>query len=165
MGKEKLNLGCGPDPIDGFVNVDIEDFGQDVIHDLNIFPYPFKDDQFEFVLMNHSLEHLKEPVDVIRELCRISKRGTRIQIVVPYFSSPNMWSDPTHKSCYNWHTWERFNGVKILRRKLMYLSNSGFMKSKSLIMDTLINMNQVIFQRFFCYILPPSEIHVELEVI
>ena len=165
MEKEKLNLGCGQDINPEFVNVDIGDYGQDINHDLNNFPYPFPDNRFDEVLMNHSLEHLKEPCDVIRELCRVCKSGSRIQIVVPYFSSPNMWSDPTHKSCFNWHTWERFGGVRILRRKIMYRSNSGFLKSKSLIIDSLINMYPVIFQRLFCYILPPSEIHVELEVL
>ena len=42
----KLNLGCGNDYKDGFVNVDIGNCKKDLEHNLEIFPYPFEDDQF-----------------------------------------------------------------------------------------------------------------------
>ena len=158
----KLNLGCGLDIKKGFVNVDIGYFNQEIRHDLNVFPYPFKDKTFTYVLMNHSIEHLKEPVKVMQEIHRVCKKGARIDIVVPYFSSPNMWSDPTHETCFNWHTFERFSGFKILKRELFFLSNIKS-KHRSRCIDALININPLLYQRFLCYILPCSELSVLLE--
>ena len=37
----KLNLGCGKDLKEGYVNLDIVDYGGNQIHDINKFPYPF----------------------------------------------------------------------------------------------------------------------------
>ena len=40
----KLNLGCGKDYIDGWINVDFyDDLNCDVTHDLEEFPWPWDD--------------------------------------------------------------------------------------------------------------------------
>ena len=44
----KLNLGCGRDIREGYVNLDKAGLdGVDVVHDLNVFPYPFEDNEFD----------------------------------------------------------------------------------------------------------------------
>jgi len=54
---KKLNLGCGEDYKEGYINLDILDNEfVDVIHDLNKFPYPFKDDEFGEIYIHHVLE-------------------------------------------------------------------------------------------------------------
>jgi len=41
---KKLNLGCGDKIIPGYINIDkYKTFDPDIIHDLEKFPYPFKD--------------------------------------------------------------------------------------------------------------------------
>jgi len=160
----KLNLGCGKDKFKGFVNVDHMDYGQEVIHDLDKFPYPFEDNTFRLVVAFHCIEHLQDSVKVFDELNRICKEGAIIKIVVPHFASPSMWLDPTHKKCFNWHTWKFFKGYNIIKRKFTFLSNKGFMKSKSSIIDFFINLCPVIYERFFVYYLPASEIHILMEV-
>jgi hypothetical protein len=48
--KNKLNLGCGTDIMPGHVNMDkLRLPGVNIVHDLNKFPYPFKDNQFDTV--------------------------------------------------------------------------------------------------------------------
>jgi ubiquinone/menaquinone biosynthesis C-methylase UbiE len=45
----------------------------------NVFPFSYK--RFDFVMSSHVLEHLKEPVILIKELWRVCKK--RLVIVVP----------------------------------------------------------------------------------
>ena len=45
----KLNFGCGPEIMKGYVNMDILKLsGVDVVHNFNKFPYPFKDNAGTF---------------------------------------------------------------------------------------------------------------------
>ena len=49
--KQILHLGCGFNKITGSIGVDINpDSAADVIHDLNNFPYPFKDNRFDRII-------------------------------------------------------------------------------------------------------------------
>jgi SAM-dependent methyltransferase len=54
-------------------------------HDLNLneFPYPFKEKEFDFIICSHVLEHLDDPVRVCAEFSRIAKAG---YIEVPNYS-------------------------------------------------------------------------------
>ena len=54
----QLNLGCGTDIRSGWVNADIVDYGGNVVMDLNKYPYPFPESNFDYVLCSHVLEHL-----------------------------------------------------------------------------------------------------------
>jgi len=93
MTIKKLNLGCGTDYKDGWVNVDLEIniYGEksktDINHDLNVYPYPFKDNDFDFIWSWGLLEHIKDLDLHIKELTRISKKKCKIEIHVPYFLS------------------------------------------------------------------------------
>ena len=44
---KKLNIGCGKDLKPGYVNLDIVDYGGNMIHDINSFPYPFEENTFD----------------------------------------------------------------------------------------------------------------------
>jgi SAM-dependent methyltransferase len=84
---KKLNLGCGIDYKEGYVNLDFNShINIDVAHDLNILPYPFKDDEFDYIVASHVLEHLDKPFLIMKELHRILKSGGELQIKVPHFS-------------------------------------------------------------------------------
>ncbi len=83
----KLNLGSGEFPKPGFVNVDYYSRIQpDVVHDLDVIPYPFQEDEFDLVEADHCLEHLRDPFAVMREIHRITKPGGIVRIRVPHFS-------------------------------------------------------------------------------
>ncbi|MBU5612487.1 class I SAM-dependent methyltransferase [Geomonas azotofigens] len=64
--------------------------------DLNVFPYPFADKYFDFLICSHVLEHLEDPVRTCSELSRIAKAG---YIEVPYYSVDLYIrnNDPIHK--------------------------------------------------------------------
>ena len=96
----KLNLGCGEFKKGGFINVDRDEkLKPDVVHDLDKFPYPFADDEFALIEADHTLEHLRDPFAVMRELHRILASGGRLIIRVPHFSRGFTHAD--HKSGFD----------------------------------------------------------------
>jgi SAM-dependent methyltransferase len=97
----KLNLGCGHNKKDGYVNLDKYDsFAPDVVWDLETFPWPFETDAAEEIVLHHCLEHLGATVEVffsiMQELYRVSAPGGRIVIDVPHPRSSGFVNDPTH---------------------------------------------------------------------
>lgn len=173
--KTKLNLGCGREIKKDYVNLDMIKLpGVDVAHDLNVLPYPFKGGTFEEVFCKHILEHVDDLVKVMEELHRITKSGGRIKAIGPYFAGHGAFNDPTHKHFFTYKTFEYFgeNGYyskvkfETLKRRIFFFSSRSFMKSKwySVPFDFLINLCPVIYQRFFCWVLPAVEVHYELEV-
>lgn len=84
-----------------FVTVDVIDsVGADVVHNLDNYPWPFKDNEFDGVHMDNVLEHLEDIVKAMEEIHRVTKDGAEITFIVPYFRSKWAWEDPTHKHCF-----------------------------------------------------------------
>ncbi len=84
---QKLNLGCGEFKKKGFVNADWNPLTKpDVQCDFNSIPYPFKDNEFDYIEAVHVLEHLDRPFEVMKELHRILKPNGTLLIKVPHFS-------------------------------------------------------------------------------
>jgi ubiquinone/menaquinone biosynthesis C-methylase UbiE len=97
----KLNLGCGSVILKDFVNVDKFDFYKpNIVHDLEVFPYPFQDNSVDEIILSHVLEHIGQIPDVfneiIKELYRICRNGSLINITVPHPRHDDFISDPTH---------------------------------------------------------------------
>jgi SAM-dependent methyltransferase len=85
--QKRLNLGSGDYARAGWINVDWQEGPHtDVVHDLNVFPYPFADDSISEIEMFHCLEHLDRPFRVMKELHRILAPGAKLHIKVPHFS-------------------------------------------------------------------------------
>ena len=95
---QKLQLGCGLDPKDGFVNHDIRKHHDyiDVAHDLRKFPWPFQDSQFEYIWFKDCLEHLPDVVATMDECWRICAPGGVMHVTHVHYLHPNTWIDPTH---------------------------------------------------------------------
>jgi len=117
-----LNLGCGhdiytSDNID-YVNIDIELLdGVNLVHDLNIFPYPFIDESVDVIIMNNILEHLDNPIDVLQECYRILNKDGECRIMVIYWNHKYSYSDPQHK----WAFSEKYFDFFIVGRAPYYM--------------------------------------------
>jgi SAM-dependent methyltransferase len=101
----KINLGCGRDVKEGWINIDIEEGPRiDVVHDLNLVkiePLPFPDSSVDEIYASHVMEHIPNLLDLSQELHRVAKPGARMIIRVPYGSSDDAYEDPTHvRQCY-----------------------------------------------------------------
>ena len=104
--KIKLNLGCGEDYRESnkeekWINLDCrENIKNNVKWDFNNFPYPFKSNSFDEVLLRRTLEHSKEPIKVLKELIRICKNKARIKIQVAHCFSLASYGDIQHHTFY-----------------------------------------------------------------
>ena len=97
----KLNLGCGKDYIDDWVNVDFYDDSKcDVTHDLEEFPWPWEDDSVSEIRIIHTLEHLgvdwKVYIKILQEMYRVCEDDATIMVAVPSPWHWNFTSDPSH---------------------------------------------------------------------
>lgn len=98
MRPSTLNVGCGPIRIPNSLGIDFNPKSvADVIHDLNVYPWPFEDNTFERVVCSHILEHVENPDQALHEIHRIAKPGAVIEIHTPHFTSPDSWADITHR--------------------------------------------------------------------
>jgi len=94
MSESRLNLGCGLNKKDGYINVDINPkLGVDVVADV-LKGLPFEDGTFDEVLCEHVLEHLWLPNEdvtgmekgcerALKEIHRVLVTGGRAIIEVP----------------------------------------------------------------------------------
>ena len=99
---KKLNFGCGADIKAGWDNVDVQENEKlTKSFDFNEFPYPIKNDTYDYVYLKDVLEHLDEPDKVIEELKRISKKDAIIEIIVPHYQNKGAYSDLQHKHYFN----------------------------------------------------------------
>ncbi len=79
------------------------DHRPDVVHDLEVLPYPFEDDSFAEVHAYEVLEHLGQQGDFgtffaqFSEFWRILKPGGFLAATCPSYRSMWAWGDPSHR--------------------------------------------------------------------
>lgn len=114
VGERELLIGCGPNrdirlSIGGkrkWNNLTTLDWNAahqpDVVHDLEVLPYPFDDDTFAEIHAYEILEHLGRQGDFraffaqMSELWRILKPGGFLAATCPSYRSMWAWGDPSH---------------------------------------------------------------------
>lgn len=93
-----LNLGSGTLCYDNAVNLDRVGLpGVDVIHDLDVMPWPFGSCTFDEVWGTQVFEHVADPVGFMAEVWRVLTPGGLCFLTVPYWRSENAFTDPTHR--------------------------------------------------------------------
>jgi len=93
-----LDLGCGNAKTPGAIGVDCRPHTHaDLIYDLDVYPWPLADDQFDRIICNHIVEHVADFVRFVEEVHRVAKPGARVEIVTPHFSNRFGYTDPTHR--------------------------------------------------------------------
>jgi len=176
--KIKLNVGCGRDIKKDYVNLDkIKAKGVDVVHELNNFPYPFKDNTFDEIYASQIIEHLNNPEKFIKELWRISRKNAKILIGTVHFSSPCVWGDITHKRPFqsdtmNWCNIKHMNNGNL---SLIDANEERFNIKQTIHfryffkpLKYLVNINrytQLIYERYFSGIFRADGQSYEMEVI
>ncbi len=110
-----LDVGCGTNKYEGAIGLDQNPrTNADVIHDLGKFPYPFEDNEFDFVYASHVVEHIPDVMRFVEELYRITKHGGKIEILTPHYTNPDWATDPTHRNHLNSYSFDTFDPEKQL---------------------------------------------------
>ena len=117
----KLNLGCGKDIKEGYINLDLKDL------DLNVFPYHYnnkkiKDDTVDEILFYRVIDHLNEPDLILLELKRILKPKGRLKLIVSHKSRSDAFN-LRHKFQTNYNSLiEQFKqlGFKIIYSRIIF---------------------------------------------
>jgi predicted SAM-dependent methyltransferase len=168
---KKLNLGCGEDYKEGWVNLDIvQGVKADVYADIGK-KLPFKDNTFEYVFISHVLEHVNNLTGLMAELKRICKEGAIINIRVPHASSICSYQDPTHVRFFTYLTADYFTETcfydlpkfKLISKSLNFVVQE--MTFLNYFINPIINIAPRHYERFFSGILPCGEIRYILKVI
>jgi predicted SAM-dependent methyltransferase len=101
-----LDVGCGPNKTRGAFGVDRHAYpGVDLVCDLDVLPWPLKDDAFDSILASHVIEHVESIPAFMREVHRVGRHGAVVRIMTPHYSSNDSWQDPTHR----WHLGTRWH--------------------------------------------------------
>jgi SAM-dependent methyltransferase len=117
-----LDLGCGARKVPGAFGIDIATLpGVDLVHDLEVTPYPLPDNCADIMHLSHVLEHLTNPLPVLEEVWRLARPDGRVFIRTPHFSGMFAWIDPTHRRTFSAQSFHYFG-----ENAYSYYSNARF---------------------------------------
>jgi len=115
----KLNIACGIDYREGWVNSDLathKDIKIDKKVDLRKLPLPFKDKEFDYIYTAHTLEHIRgDLLPLILEFWRILKPNGLIEIRVPHFSHYSGQACLSHKNKFSINGFKQLSNLAWLR--------------------------------------------------
>ena len=167
----KLNLGCEDKILPGFINVDITPRSGVKVMDLNKKKLQFESDYADYFLISHLIEYIDSPADFMHEVWRIAKKGAIVDLVVDHYSFGFSYAEMRHKrpgfsyfifGNKNWN--KEFHGkFRVLKKRLNFTRKNMLFLNK--IFNPLINASPTLYERFFSYIIPCSEIHFRLKVV
>lgn len=177
-----LDVGCGKNKHQGSIGLDYNPLtGADIIHDLNEFPYPFEDNEFDMVVATHVVEHLPNVIDFVDEIYRITKNGGCIKFVTPHYTNPDWNTDPTHTNHFSSYSFNTFDSEK---RNFDFYTSTNIKPTKRYVtvlnlwrmtgLQYLINIDhkfpglrfiRKFWEQYLCYILRGKDIYFEFEVV
>jgi SAM-dependent methyltransferase len=170
--KHILNLGSGEKKREDAVNVDlVQSTGPDIVHNLNIVPWPLPGDHFSCVYANDVLEHLDDLIAAMEEIHRVCQNGAVVHITLPHFSSANAFRDPTHKRFTSYFSFHYFTG----QNQWAFYTDKRFRRRQSQIffyptitnklVHRLANWRPEEYEQRWCWIFPAWFLSFELEVV
>lgn len=99
LGKfAKVNLGCGNDYREGWLNIDFNDSVRADVYCDFCDGLPIADDSCDYVLLDNVLEHVKREnySQFLNDLHRVCVSGATVDIFVPHASGMYALKHPTH---------------------------------------------------------------------
>ena len=183
MKQRRINLGCGNNYKEGWINVDFnKKVKADIYRDITQIPLFFKGNFADEILLDNVLEHIPHEkfFPFLEELHRICKDGAIIKIYVPHYSGMYSSKHLTHykhfgvgtfdimreEACFNA---ERYSTTrfKLIKERLLFFHHNlaNFKFLSKLKINWLFNFSRAwkqLMERFNPFGF--DEIYYELEV-
>lgn len=173
-GRRVLDVGCGRNKFKGADGIDYAvNSVADIMHNLNVFPYPIPDDTYDVILCRNVIEHVPDVVSLMEEIHRVGKNGADVVITTPHFSSLYSYQDPTHIRHLAFDSMEYFtedtkhSSFYSDKRFRMVGRNIDFGKSFpfSHIARGLFALSHHKYEKHFAFIFPANSISFHLQVV
>jgi len=145
-----VNLGCGTDHISGFINVDLQE-PADILHNLDVGPYPFDDETVRLVRAHHVLEHLISPSLFFEQCHRILEPGGCLIVKVPHYSGRTAWGHTGQRRAFSLDYWGWVPGFSVEEKRLNFVEDHPNRRLRlwQRIANFLSNLNPRLCERFF----------------
>jgi len=176
-----IEFGCGSRKRDNkSIGIDVDSYdGVDYVIDVYEALRNLPDGSVDKISSYHFLEHIQDLKLFFQEVYRVLKPGGVLISVVPHFSNPFFYSDPTHKNFFGLYTFSYFAKSTLFSRKVpTYSAVSGlFVCDISLIFKSirprfgrhvikklaslLVNVSSFtkeLYEEMFCWLIPCYEI-------
>lgn len=173
-----IEFGCGNSKSQGAIGVDFNSRTEaDVIHDMDVFPYPFEDSYADRIICHNVLEHVDDFIAVIEEIWRIGKPECILEFSGPFMSSVNYFSDPTHKRAFTSRSFDYFiegtdanryaySECKLGLNTVIYdPEQHDIRRGLHLWLLKWANRNKEKYENRYAFLYPLYQIHFELKVI
>jgi ubiquinone/menaquinone biosynthesis C-methylase UbiE len=180
-----LELGCGQRKRSAdWIGIDSIDYPQvDIVGDVAEVLKDIPNSSIDEIHAFHFLEHVADVPALLLDIGRVLKLGGRLHVVVPHFSNPYYYSDPTHKSFWGLYTFSYYARSAMFRRKVpTYVQDVRFeiqnvrLNFKSSppfyirhafkkAAGALFNLNtfmREMYEENFCYLIPCYEVEYHL---
>jgi hypothetical protein len=173
-----LHLGCGPRTKLCDIGVDIlPGPAVDVVHDLNVFPWPLPGNTFERIVCIDVVEHLLNVVRTMEEIHRVARHGARVEIQVPPMMSRSFFTDPTHVRGFGYRSFDYFvpgqplvnygyssATFDLIEAKFSRLPSRG-LGSIDRLVERFANRFPDLYESRFAFIYPMSALNFTLRVV
>lgn len=166
-----LDIGCGSAKTPGAVGLDVSrDTEADIVHDLDVFPYPIEDESFDQILLQDVLEHVAEPIRVFEELHRIARPGAHVQLRTPHFSSVLAYGDPTHRHYFSTLAIRslaepRFAHYTDVRFRVIHVTLDLWLPFRIVGLAALANRFPEIYEKYLAFRFPAMNMRAQLEAL
>lgn len=127
-GLIRLDIACGDNKTPGYTGIDRANIpGVDIVHDLEVFPWPVQDNSVYEATVSHYAEHVKDLKGFMEEVYRILMPGGVVRIIGPYWANVRCWQDFTHVRALTEMTFHYFNQKWMTDNKLTHYGvNANF---------------------------------------
>jgi SAM-dependent methyltransferase len=142
----------------------------DVVHDINVVPWPLETSAFDVIRCYDVVEHLDNLLAVMEEIHRVGAPGARVEITTPHYSSANSWTDPTHRQHLGVRSFDYFTDghplnfysharFAVLERRIRFRNTL-----KGRLAEQLANRRPEFYEEHLAWMLPAFFLWFVLEV-
>ncbi|TXH76306.1 methyltransferase domain-containing protein [Thiobacillus sp.] len=120
LNKVVLELGCGPNKkLMSAIGIDAINYeGVDIVGDIFEVLGKFPEESVDSVHSFHFFEHIVNFQELLSNIARVMRPGGDLEVVVPHFSNPYFYSDPTHRTFFGLYTFCYYASESLFSRKV-----------------------------------------------